>query len=152
MIIKRGFMNNSSQKKIKNNSKNNINYKKINTDINTGLNQSQINERVVAGLTNVSETKTSKSYAKILFSNIFTFFNMICLACAVALWLVGSFSDTFFMVIVIANTCISIIQEIKAKKTIDKLTLTNSNFTKVLREGEEIEIYKKRNIYICLYR
>ena len=66
-------MNNSSQKKIKNNSKNNINYKKINTDINTGLNQSQINERVVAGLTNVSETKTSKSYAKILFSNIFTF-------------------------------------------------------------------------------
>ena len=135
-------MNNSSQKKIKNNSKNNINYKKINTDINTGLNQSQINERVVAGLTNVSETKTSKSYAKILFSNIFTFFNMICLACAVALWLVGSFSDTFFMVIVIANTCISIIQEIKAKKTIDKLTLTNSNFTKVLREGEEIEIYK----------
>lgn len=135
-------MNNSSQKKIKNNSKNNINYKKINTDINTGLNQSQINERVAAGLTNVSETKTSKSYAKILFSNIFTFFNMICLACAVALWLVGSFSDTFFMVIVIANTCISIIQEIKAKKTIDKLTLTNSNFTKVLREGEEIEIYK----------
>lgn len=135
-------MNNSSQKKIKNNSKNNINYKKINTDINTGLNQSQINERVAAGLANVSETKTSKSYAKILFSNIFTFFNMICLACAVALWLVGSFSDTFFMVIVIANTCISIIQEIKAKKTIDKLTLTNSNFTKVLREGEEIEIYK----------
>ncbi|MFQ6723720.1 MAG: HAD-IC family P-type ATPase, partial [Clostridia bacterium] len=47
------------------------------------------------------------------------------------------------MIIVVANTLISIIQEIKAKKTIDKLTLTNSNFTKVLREGEQIEIYKK---------
>ena len=95
------------------------------------------------GLTNDTEVKTSKSYAKILISNIFTFFNIICLSCAIALWCVGSWSDSIFMLIVIANTLISIIQEIKAKKTIDKLTLTNSNFTKVLRDGEQIEIYKK---------
>lgn len=116
---------------------------KFKTSIKTGLSQSQIDERVRAGLTNHAETKTSKSYLKIFVNNIFTFFNMICLACAIALWAVGSFNDTFFMVIAISNTAISIIQEIKAKKTIDKLTLTNSNFTKVLREGEEIEIYKK---------
>jgi len=113
------------------------------TDLTVGLTSEQVNERTLAGLTNSSETKTSKSYAKIFFSNIFTFFNIICLSCAIALWCVGSWSDTIFMLIVVANTLISIIQEIKAKKTIDKLTLTNSNFTKVLRDGEELEIYKK---------
>ncbi len=116
--------------------------KHFNTDLNTGLRQEQVDERTLQGLTNKTETKSSKSYAKILLSNIFTFFNIICLACAIALWFVGSWSDTIFMLIVVANTLISIIQEIKAKKTIDKLTLTNSNFTKVLRDGEQIEIYK----------
>ena len=118
-------------------------YKHSPTDLHTGLTQAQVDERTMSGLVNISETKTSKSYAKILFSNVFTFFNIICLCCAIALWCVGSFSDTIFMIIVVANTLISIIQEIKAKTTIDKLTLTNSNFTKVLRDGEEIEIYKK---------
>ena len=117
--------------------------KDFKTNLTTGLTQEQIDERTLQGLTNDTEVKTSKSYAKILISNIFTFFNIICLACAIALWFVGSWSDTIFMLIVVANTLISIIQEIRAKKTIDKLTLTNSNFTKVLRDGEQIEIYKK---------
>ena len=51
--------------------------KKFVTDIEYGLNQEQIDERTLMGLTNNSETKTSKSYAKILISNIFTFFNII---------------------------------------------------------------------------
>lgn len=115
----------------------------LTTDISSGLTQQEVDERTMQGLVNVTETKTSKSYTKIFISNIFTFFNIICLSCAIALWFVGSWSDTIFMLIVVANTLISIIQEIKAKLTIDKLTLTNSNFTKVLRDGEEIEIYKK---------
>lgn len=117
--------------------------KKFATDLSTGLMPEQVEERTLAGLTNNTETKTSKSYVKIIFGNVFTFFNIICLSCAIALWFVGAWSDTIFMLIVVANTLISIIQEIKAKKTIDKLTLTNSNFTKVLRDGEQIEIYKK---------
>lgn len=139
--------NKTKQEKLEKNlnkiKKEQVKYTHIDTDLSTGLTQEQVNERTIAGLSNNVEAKTSKSYAKIFINNIFTFFNMICLACAIALWSVGSFSDTFFMLIVIANTSISIIQEIKAKRTIDKLTLTNSNFTKVLREGEEIEIYKK---------
>lgn len=144
--LKEVIMKQSTQKKPKrSDSKKNsqLTKDKFSTNIKTGLNQAQIDERMQAGLVNHTEVKTSKSYVKIFISNIFTFFNMICLACAIALWAVGSFNDTFFMVIVISNTAISIIQEIKAKKTIDKLTLTNSNFTKVLREGEELEIYKK---------
>ncbi len=123
--------------------KTNTKHKAFSTDLNIGLTPEQVEERTLQGLTNNTETKTSKSYAKILISNIFTFFNVICLSCAIALWFVGSWSDTIFMLIVVANTLISIIQEIKAKRTIDKLTLTNSNFTKVLRDGEQTEIYKK---------
>ena len=119
----------------------------------TGLNYSQIEERISQNLTNDTHQVRSNSIGKILFKNIFTFFNMICLAVAIALWGVGAYSDTIFMLIVIANTLISIIQEIKAKNTIDKLTLTNSNFTKVLREGEAQEIYKKEVVLddiLCL--
>ena len=132
-----------NQKKIPKTKTQSLKPKRFQTDLTLGLTDEQVAERTLSGLTNQTETKTSKSYAKILFSNIFTFFNIICLSCAIALWFVGSWSDTIFMLIVVANTLISIIQEIKAKKTIDKLTLTNSNFTKVLRDGEQTEIYKK---------
>lgn len=107
-----------------------------------GLEQTQINERVSQNLVNVSSVKNSKSIGSILFKNIFTFFNCICLVVAAALIFVGAYTDLTFMVIVVLNTTIGIVQEIKAKKTMDKLSLTNSNFTKVIRVGEEQEIYK----------
>ena len=59
---------------------------------------------------------------------------------ATALIAVGKFSDCFFMVIVIANTVIGIVQEIRAKKTIEKISLVNSPTSKVIREGIETEI------------
>lgn len=119
------------------------NIKRFTPDVNVGLTDKQVEERTMQNLTNTTNEKSSKSVGKILFKNIFTFFNLICLTVAIALWCVKSYSDTIFMLIVIANTLISIVQEIKAKNTIDKLTLTNSNFTKVIRDGETKEIYKK---------
>ena len=111
-------------------------------DAQVGLTQEQIKERIEENLLNVSNIKTSKSIGNILFKNIFTFFNIICLVVAAALISVGAYTDLTFMVIVVLNTTIGIVQEIKAKKTMDKLSLTNSNFTKVVRDGEEQEIYK----------
>lgn len=108
----------------------------------TGLTSEQINQRVAENLVNVSNIKTSKSIGSILFKNIFTFFNIMCGIVAGALIFVGAYSDLLFMVIVVLNTTIGIVQEIKAKITMDKLSLTNSNFTKVIRDGEEQEIYK----------
>ena len=128
-------------KKKKNNQNSNI--KRYCPDVNVGLTYKHVEERVLQNLTNTTNEKSSKSVGKILFKNIFTFFNLICLTVAIALWCVKSYSDTIFMLIVVANTLISIVQEIKAKNTIDKLTLTNSNFTKVIRDGETKEIYKK---------
>ncbi len=107
-----------------------------------GLTSQQVEKRTEAGLVNVSSVKTSKSLGSIFAKNILTFFNLTCLVVAAALIYVHAFSDLLFLVIVILNTAIGIFQEIKAKKTMDKLSLTNSNFTKVIRDGEEQEVYK----------
>lgn len=107
-----------------------------------GLSSDQVAKRIEENLVNDSSVKTNKSVGTILFKNIFTFFNMTCLAVALALISVGAYSDLMFLVIVVLNTVIGIVQELKAKKTMDKLSLTNSNFTKVIRDGEEQEIYK----------
>lgn len=118
-----------------------------------GLTQKQIDERIKENLVNVSNVKTSKSVGEILFKNIFTFFNIICFVVAAALIFVGAYTDLTFLVIVILNTAIGIVQEIRAKNTMDKLSLTNSNFTKVVRDGEEIEIYKSEVVLddvLCL--
>lgn len=115
---------------------------RFNPKPNEGLSAKQIQQRTDEGLVNVSNIKTSKSIGSILFKNIFTFFNMTCCAVALALISVNAYSDMLFMIIVVLNTTIGIVQEIKAKKTMDKLSLTNSNFTKVVRDGEEQEIYK----------
>ncbi len=116
--------------------------KRFDPDPDRGLSASEVAKRNEENLLNISKLKTSKSLASIFVKNIFTFFNMTCLVVASALIVVGAYSDLLFMVIVILNTVIGIVQETKAKRIIDKLSLTNSNFTKVVRDGEEEEIYK----------
>ncbi|MBE5741125.1 MAG: HAD family hydrolase [Clostridiales bacterium] len=130
------------RKKKSNKNKSSASISRFNPKPNEGLSQKQISQRTQENLVNISNIKTSKSIGSILFKNIFTFFNMTCLVVALALISVGAFSDLLFLVIVILNTVIGIVQEIKAKKTMDKLSLTNSNFTKVIRDSEEQEIYK----------
>ena len=115
---------------------------RFNPDPKVGLTVNEVNKRNEENLLNISKLKTSKSLASIFIKNVFTFFNMTCLIVACALIVVGAYSDLLFMVIVILNTIIGIVQETKAKRIIDKLSLTNSNFTKVVRDGEEEEIYK----------
>ncbi len=105
-----------------------------------GLTYDEVQQRNEQGLVNVVEDKNTKTYKKIFFSNIFTFFNLLCITVAIALIAVGKISDCFFMVIVLANTLIGIIQEIRAKKTIEKISLVNSPTSKVVRAGTESEI------------
>lgn len=142
------------QKK-KKTSKNKSNDKitRFNPEPNVGLTSAQVEQRTQQNLVNVSSIKTSKSIGNILFKNIFTFFNMTCLTVCLGLVLVGAYSDLVFMLIVVSNTVIGIVQEIRAKNTMDKLSLTNSNFTKVVRDGEEFEVYKNEVVLddvLCL--
>lgn len=129
-----------SKKKKEKNRK--INITRYNPKPEVGLTNAQVEERTQNNLLNISTVKTNKTIGGIFAKNIFTFFNMTCLLVAIALMVVNAYSDMLFMVIVICNTAIGIYQEIRSKKTMDKLSLTNSNFTKVIRDGEEEEIYK----------
>lgn len=110
-------------------------------DINMGLSVNQIAERTEKNHINDVKIGSSKSYGSIIFGNIFTFFNMLCFA--IFIWLITviqTFSDVknlTFMVIILINMSIGIIQEIKAKKTMDKLSLLSSPDVKLMRCGEE---------------
>ena len=130
------------KKKIKVKTKQTSNITRYNPKPEEGLNEKQVKNRIDNNLLNISTVKTNKTIGSIIAKNVFTFFNLTCLAVAIALIFVGAYSDMTFMVIVVLNTTIGIVQEIRAKKTMDKLSLTNSNFTKVIRDGEEQEIYK----------
>lgn len=110
------------------------------TDIVTGLNNEQIEQRKKANLINKTKVKSSKSYGAIFAKNIFTFFNMLWAIIAAALIAVGSYSDLIFIFVIIANTAIAIIQEIRAKITIEKLSIVTTPLIKTLRNGEIVEI------------
>ncbi|NCB48474.1 MAG: HAD family hydrolase [Clostridia bacterium] len=111
---------------------------------NVGLSSSQVDERIKQNLTNKIFTKTTKTYAQIFFGNIFTWFNFICFLVAGVLIAIGSFENVFFIVVFIANLCIGLIQEIRAKKKVDSITVLNTSKVTVLRDGEErqVEIFE----------
>ena len=115
-------------------------FERFNPQVKVGLSADQVQQRISQGLTNVVHSKNTKTYKSIIFGNIFTFFNMLCFLVAVALISVGAIGDCFFMIIVLANTCIGIIQEIKAKKTIEKISLVSSPTALVIRDKLESKI------------
>lgn len=111
-------------------------------ELNNGLSPEQVETRFKQFLFNDTNKKYSKSYASIFIGNICTFFNLLCLIAFIALLLAGMQGITNYLVIVItaANVGIGIFQEIRSKLAIDKLAIMASSSTKVLRDGEVIEI------------
>lgn len=117
------------------------NITRFNPSTKTGLSLGQVEERVKEKYVNVVENKNTKTYAQIFLSNIFTFFNMLCISVAVALISVGApVSNILFMLTFLANLAIGIIQEIKAKKTIEKISLVVSPTATVVRDKVEQDI------------
>ncbi len=115
--------------------------------IRSGLSLEQVNSRISQGAVNVTTRKYSKSYWNIFTNNVCTFFNLLGLICFIAILLVttdlSEISNFFFVFFYLANTTIGIIQEIRAKKCIDKLTLVADKGTKVIRNGQTVEISTK---------
>lgn len=110
-------------------------------EANTGLTEAQVSERVKNGLTNASPKKYSKSYLSIFADNIFTVFNLLGLMVFIALLSVGAeLFDFFFVLVYIANLGIGIIQEIRAKLCIEKLSLVANKTSKAIRGGKECDI------------
>lgn len=116
-------------------------------DIQTGLTKQQVENRKTAGLVNKTKQSSGKSYFKIFFDNICTFFNLIWAIVFVALILVGAYNDLAFIVVILANTTIAIIQEIKAKITVEKLSYVTSPKVLVVRDGKEEKIVASK---LCL--
>lgn len=105
-----------------------------------GLNSLQIEERQLHNLTNKQVKALSKSYFKIIFDNVFTFFNILLGIIGICFIAINDINDCFFLVIVIINTAIGIFQEIKAKQIVDKLSLINVPEVKVVRDHKRIKL------------
>lgn len=105
-----------------------------------GLTTLEAKQRAQFGQANVDPTGGTKTIKQIVLSNVLTLFNLINVILALALLCVGSFKNMTFMIIIICNVAIGILQEIRAKKTIDKLSFLSASKVCVLRDGEEIDI------------
>ena len=106
-------------------------------DKNCGLTDEQVKMRKKDGLVNIDTTVKTKSILEIMANNIFTLFNFLNLGLGLAIFLVGSYKNLIFLGVVICNTLISIIQEIRSKMIIDKLSIISATKVKVIRNGLE---------------
>lgn len=109
-------------------------------DHQTGLTAQQVQEHRMHGWTNQPVDPPSKTTKEIIQENVFTYFNLIFLVLAVLLCLVGSFRDLTFLSVIVLNTLIGIIQETRAKKVLDNLTMLNAPHAMVIRDGKKSQI------------
>ena len=101
----------------------------------SGLTGDEVNERIENGMVNVTDNSAGKTVWEIVRSNLLTYFNLIFLIITVVLCCVGSYRNLTFLPIVIGNTLIGIIQELRAKRTLDRMNLLNAPHTVVVRDG-----------------
>lgn len=105
-----------------------------------GLSQREVDERVAAGKRNVIQNKSSRTISQILRTNICTFFNLLNVILLVLVITVGSVKNMFFILLAVANTLVGTIQEIRAKRTLDKLRILTISHIPVIRDGVQSEI------------
>ncbi len=105
-----------------------------------GLTSEEVRERIDKGLTNHTDISTQKTVGQIVKSNLLTYFNLIFLILTVLLCIVGSFRNLTFLPVIIGNTVIGIFQELRAKKTLDKMSMLNAPHSIVVRDGEQQQI------------
>lgn len=109
-------------------------------DHQTGLTAQQVQEHRMHEWTNQPVDPPSKTTKEIIQENVFTYFNLIFLVLAVLLCLVGSFRDLTFLPVIVLNTLIGIVQETRAKKVLDNLTMLNAPHAMVIRDGKKSQI------------
>ena len=100
-----------------------------------GLTSREVRERVEQGLVNGEEEIQSKSFGEILWTNLVTPFNILNVILAALILLVGSFKNMLFMGVILSNAVIGTVQEIRAKRLIDKLSLITEPKARVIRDG-----------------
>ena len=106
-----------------------------------GLTASQVRLRAEAGLTNFTEDGSSMTTSDIIRSNVLTYFNLIFFVIAAVLLLVGSYNNMTFLLVVFFNTVIGIAQELRSKRTLDRLTILAEPEVDVIRDGQQTRIH-----------
>lgn len=109
-------------------------------DSELGLSSAQAQERVDAGWANLPIDPPGKTVGQIVRSNVFTYFNMLFFFLAACVLAVGSWQNVMFMGVVLANIAIGIVQELRSKRTLDKLTLLTAPQGAVIRDGRRRKI------------
>jgi cation-transporting P-type ATPase E len=106
----------------------------------TGLTAAQVRERVAAGQVNRAAERPSRTVGQILRANILTRFNALLGALLVVMLVVGPIQDALFGLVIVANSAVGIVQELRAKRTLDRLSVLNMPTVTVLRDGEAAQI------------
>ena len=109
-------------------------------DPQAGLSEAQVREHAADGWTNIPVAPPSQTIKEIIHENVFTYFNLIFTVLAVLLCLVGSFRNLTFLPVIIINTLIGIIQEIRAKNVLEKLNILNAPRALAVRDGRVQEV------------
>src|SRR5690242_14538170 len=103
----------------------------------SGLTSAEVAKRVAAGEVNDVPTRSSRSMSEIVRANVFTWFNGIIGTLFVIMLIVGPIQDTLFGFVILANSAIGILQEWRAKRTLDSLAVVGEARPRVLRDGAE---------------
>ena len=111
----------------------------INSEFN-GLTAAEVNARIEAGKINIADDSSDRTTGKIIRDNLLTYFNLIFLVITVLLCIAGAFRELTFLPIIIGNILIGIVQELRAKKTLDKMKILNAGHAVVIRDGKRQKV------------
>ncbi len=106
----------------------------------TGLSAAEVASRVERGLVNDTGERTSRTFAEIVRANVFTRFNALLGSLFVVILIVGHVQDSLFGIVLVTNALIGIVQEVRAKRTLDHLAVLNAPRARVVRDGAPVEI------------
>ena len=107
----------------------------------TGLSSEEVSKLTEEGRTNKIKSKKSATYLGIICKNLFTFFNLVLISIAVILAIFNQWSNMVFMVVVLANLVLGLIQDIRAKIIVDKLSILNKSKYSVIRDSKEVLLF-----------
>ncbi|MDO4797287.1 MAG: HAD-IC family P-type ATPase [Coriobacteriales bacterium] len=105
-----------------------------------GLTSSEVAERVAAGKTNADTDVKTKTVGQIFREHAFTLFNFVNIALAVLVAITGQYRNMTFMIVVLINLVVGVVQELRAKQMVDKLSIITANKVRVIRDGKEQEV------------
>jgi len=113
------------------------------TTVPTGLSSAEVEQRRADGRSNDVPNPTSRTVAQIVRANVLTPFNFLLGTLLVIIIAVGEFKDALFGIVLVANTLIGIVQEVRSKRALDRLAVLNAPRAMVVRDGSEHEVAVK---------